>query len=54
VELTAPVKAVRSNEVKRLINRLTIYRAVAKRFDERACAFRGTVTVAAVCLWLRS
>ncbi|MFD7233190.1 IS5 family transposase [Streptomyces sp. NPDC059881] len=43
---------VRRNEVERLINRLKANRAVAMRFDKRAYVFHGTVTVAAVRLWL--
>ncbi|GAA2726721.1 IS5 family transposase [Streptomyces luteosporeus] len=44
----------RRNEVERMINRLKIYRAVATRYDKRAYVFHGTVTAAAVRLWLRS
>ena len=43
----------RHNEVERTINQLTSFRAVATRFDKRAYTFHGTVTVAAVRLWLR-
>lgn len=43
---------VRRNEVERLINRLKLNRAVATRFDKRAYVFHGTVTVAALRLWL--
>jgi transposase len=43
---------VRRNEVERLINRLKANRAVATRFDKRAYVFHGTVTVAALRLWL--
>lgn len=42
----------RRNEVERLINRLKANRAVAMRFDKRAYVFYGTVTVAALRLWL--
>ncbi|MDC0773357.1 IS5 family transposase [Streptomyces sp. HD] len=43
----------RRNEVERTINQLKSFRAVATRFDKRAYTFHGTVTVAAVRLWLR-
>lgn len=43
----------RRNEVERTINRLKNIRAVATRFDKRAYVFHGTVTVAAIRLWLR-
>lgn len=44
----------RRNEVERLINKLKSNRAVATRFDKRAFVFHGTVTVAAIRLWLHS
>lgn len=44
----------RRNEVERTINRLKGFRAVATRYDKRAYVFHGTVTVAAIRLWLRS
>jgi len=44
----------RRNEVERLVGKLKGNRAVAMRFDKRAYVFHGTVTVAAVRLWLRS
>ncbi|MBO0657107.1 IS5 family transposase [Streptomyces triculaminicus] len=43
----------RRNEVERTINALKGFRAVATRFDKRAYIFHGTVTVAAIRLWLR-
>ncbi|MFG2339787.1 transposase [Streptomyces yangpuensis] len=43
----------RRNEVERTINRLKTLRAVATRYDKRAYVFHGTVTVAAIRLWLR-
>ncbi|MGA5063946.1 IS5 family transposase [Streptomyces exfoliatus] len=44
----------RRNEVERTINALKNSRAVATRYDKRAYIFHGTVTVAAIRLWLRS
>ncbi|MEV0373230.1 maleylpyruvate isomerase N-terminal domain-containing protein [Streptomyces sp. NPDC050636] len=44
----------RRNEVERTINALKGFRAVATRFDKRAYIFHGTVTIAAIRLWLRS
>ncbi|GGV05902.1 hypothetical protein GCM10010211_85790 [Streptomyces albospinus] len=43
----------RRNEVERLVNKLKINRAVAMRFDKRAYVVHGTVTLAAIRLWLR-
>lgn len=43
----------RRNEVERTINALKNFRAVATRFDKRAYVFHGTITVAAIRLWLR-
>ncbi len=43
----------RRNEVERTIYRLKNSRAVATRYDKRAYVFHGTVTAAAVRLWLR-
>lgn len=43
----------RRNEVERTINRLKNSRAVAIRYDRRAYVFHGTVTTAAIRLWLR-
>ncbi|MEH0399180.1 IS5 family transposase [Streptomyces sp. B21-088] len=42
----------RRNQVERTINRLKTFRAVATRYDKRAYVFHGTVTVAAIRLWL--
>lgn len=43
----------RRNEIERTINRLKNFRAVATRYDKRAYVFHGTVTAAAIRLWLR-
>lgn len=43
----------RRNEAERTINRLKNSRAVATRYDKRAYVFHGTVTAAAIRLWLR-
>ncbi|MEU7434833.1 IS5 family transposase [Streptomyces sioyaensis] len=44
----------RRKETERTINGLKGFRAVATRFEKRAYIFQGTVTVAALRLWLRS
>jgi len=41
------------NTVERAINRLRGYRAVATRYDKREFAYRGTVDVASIGIWLR-
>lgn len=43
----------RRNEVERTINQLKNSRAVATRYDKRAYVFHGTVTTAAIRLWVR-
>ncbi|MFJ9344772.1 IS5 family transposase [Streptomyces sp. NPDC101733] len=42
------------NVVERAINRLKNFRAVATRYDKRAYVYLGTVTLAALIIWLRS
>ncbi|KUM81713.1 transposase [Streptomyces griseorubiginosus] len=42
------------NTEERAINRLKQFRAVATRYDKRGYVFLGTVTVAAVAIWLRT
>jgi transposase len=42
------------NTVERAINKLKQFRAVATRYDKRLYVFEGTVTAAAVMIWLRS
>ncbi|MFF8382115.1 IS5 family transposase [Streptomyces kanasensis] len=43
----------RRNEVERRFNALKGSRTVATRYDKRAYVFHGTVTLAAIRLWLR-
>ncbi len=43
----------RRNEVERTINAIKSFRAAATRYDKRAYVFHGTVTLAAIRLWLR-
>ncbi len=47
------MRYARRNEVERTINALKGSRAVAARYDKRAYVFYGTVTLAAIRLWLR-
>ncbi|MFD8630358.1 IS5 family transposase, partial [Streptomyces hygroscopicus] len=42
------------NTVERAINRLKQSRAVATRYDKRGYVFLGTVTTAALVIWLRT
>ncbi|MFF4038326.1 hypothetical protein [Streptomyces sp. NPDC001816] len=41
------------NTVDRAISKLKQSRAVATRYDKRSYAFLGTVTAAALVVWLR-
>ncbi|MDQ0791518.1 transposase [Streptomyces sp. B1I3] len=40
--------------VERTINRLKGFRAVATRYEKRAYIYLGTVTLAALAIWLRT
>ncbi|MFI6650536.1 IS5 family transposase [Streptomyces sp. NPDC050529] len=42
------------NTVERAINRLKGFRAVATRYEKRAYIYLGTVTLAALVIWLRT
>ncbi|GHA04162.1 IS5 family transposase [Streptomyces subrutilus] len=42
------------NTVERTINRLKGFRAVATRYEKRAHIYLGTVTLAALIIWLRT
>ncbi|WP_420803252.1 IS5 family transposase [Streptomyces spiramyceticus] len=42
------------NTVERAINKLKQFRAVATRYDKRGYVYLGTVTAAALLIWLRS
>ena len=42
------------NTVERAVNRLKQSRAIATRYDKRGYLFLGTVTAAAVVIWLRA
>lgn len=42
------------NTVERAVNRLKNSRAVATRYDKRGYVFLGTVTAAALVIWLRT
>ncbi|RFU83880.1 IS5 family transposase [Streptomyces triticagri] len=42
------------NTVERAINKLKAFRAVATRYDKRGYVYLGTVTTAALVIWLRS
>jgi transposase len=40
--------------LERAINKLKQFRAVATRYDKRQYVFQGSVTAAALVIWLRS
>lgn len=42
------------NTIERTINRLKQFRAVATRYDKRGYVFLGSVTTAALAIWLRT
>lgn len=42
------------NTVERTINRLKGFRAVATRYEKRAYIYHGTITLAALVIWLRT
>jgi transposase len=42
------------NTVERAISKLKQFRAVATRYDKRAYVYLGTITAAALLIWLRS
>jgi transposase len=42
------------NQVERLMNRRTQFRAVAIRFDKRAVRYQATVTIVDIFIWLRA
>ncbi len=48
-----PVRYRDRNTVERAVNKLRETRAVATRYDKRDYIYRGTVTVAAIMIWLR-
>ncbi|GLV82423.1 hypothetical protein Slala03_21120 [Streptomyces lavendulae subsp. lavendulae] len=42
------------NTVERAVNRLKGFRAVASRYEKRAYTYLGTITLAALVIWLRT
>ncbi|GAA3283448.1 IS5 family transposase [Streptomyces lavendulae subsp. grasserius] len=42
------------NTVDRAVNRLKGFRAVATRYEKRAYTYLGTITLAALVIWLRT
>ncbi len=43
-----------TEDIERAINRLRGFRAVATRYEKGACIYLGTVTLAALIIWLRT
>jgi transposase len=41
------------NTVERTVNKLRSHRAIATRYDKRDYIYRGTITIAAIHIWLR-
>jgi len=48
-----PARYRQRNTVERTVNKLRATRAVATRYDKRDYIYRGTLTVAAIRIWLR-
>ncbi|AWT40927.1 transposase [Streptomyces actuosus] len=48
------LRSAKRNTVERAINKLKNYRAVATRCDKRGYVYLGTVTAAALLIWIRS
>ena len=42
----------RRNVVKRCVNRLKLWRAIATRYEKRAANYRAAVTIGALMIWL--
>lgn len=50
----APGRYKQRNTVERAVNKLKQFRAVATRYDKRGYVYLGTVTAAALLIWLRT
>uniref|UniRef100_UPI0035AB68C5 IS5 family transposase n=1 Tax=Streptomyces roseoverticillatus TaxID=66429 RepID=UPI0035AB68C5 len=50
----SPARYKQRNTVERSVNKLKQFRAVATRYDKRGYIYLGTVTAAALLIWLRS
>ncbi|MFF4410823.1 IS5 family transposase [Streptomyces sp. NPDC001404] len=50
----SPARYRQRNTVERAVNKLKQFRAVATRYDKRGYVYLGTVTAAALLIWLRS